>query len=411
MSTQICSAPFTGILIDTDKSIKPCCAYGDHNAFVPAPAATVLENNNDFGVMSDSYRLKDIVESKQRKRIQDITRNNEIPIGCGTCERRYQRTGQSQKEKWVLSPEDSNGSGKLYPGWQDNITSLELNNSNTCNLSCAPCNSFFSSSWLKYEEMLSFDDSRHLKRPPTLPFNLVPHLKEIDLTHLKVLTIKGGEPFMNPELLPVLQYFSEINVLQNLIVNFVTNGTILGKEIEKVKLLLKKAEKVVITLSVDGLGDVGTYIRYSPQKFAKTSNIESFIQSFSDHKNIRWSLFPSIQVYNIFSLYKVVEWWDSMVIKFEIKYNYIELNHFIMGPNYLSVGALQPNTIKKIIQFYEDLFDSRYNNLISSLKKFPYLGDEAHNRMVKYTLEMDKIKKQNVLESIPELEDEMVYIR
>ena len=403
MSTQICSAPFTGIMIDTDKSIKPCCAYGDHNAFGPsAPDATVLENNNDFGVMSDTYRLKDIIESEQRKRIQDITRENKIPIGCETCERRYKRTGQSQKGLWVVSPE------KLYPGWQDNITSLELNNSNTCNLSCAPCNSFFSSSWLKYEEMLSFDDSRHLKRPPTASFNLVPHLKEIDLTHLKVLTIKGGEPFMNLELLPILQHLLEINVLQDVIIKLVTNGTILGKELKEIKLLLEKAKSVKINISVDGVGDVGTYIRYSPQKFAKVENIEKFLKTFEGQRNVKFMLYPSIQIYNIFSIDKLVEWWGTMVNKYENVYDYVELNHFVLGPDYLSVAALQPHTIKKIIQYYKNKGDQRYEKLITSLCKVTYLGDQVHNKMVKYTLEMDKIKGQNVFESIPDLADEMI---
>ena len=40
-----------------------------------------------------------------------------------------------------------------------------------------------------------------------------------------------------------------------------------------------------------------------------------------------------------------------------------------------------------------------------------YLGDEIHDHMVNYTFEMDKIKGQNVIKSIPELADEMVYLR
>jgi len=406
MSTQICSAPFTGILIDTDKSIKPCCAYGDQQPFGrPRARATTLQNNNDFGVMSDSYRLKDIIESKQRKRIQDITRKNKIPIGCRTCDRSYQRTGRSQKMNWVSLPEDG---GRLYPGWQDNITSLELNNSNTCNLSCAPCNSFFSSSWLKYEEMLPSDLIRHQKRPPTTSFDIVSHLKEIDLTHLKVLTIKGGEPFMNPELLPVLQHLLEINVLQDLIIKLVTNGTILGKEIKGIKLLLEKAKRIIITISVDGVGDVGTYIRYSPQQFAKVENIEKFLITFEDQRNVKFHLFPTIQVYNIFSLDKIVEWWGTMVNKYENVYDSIQLNHFVFQPNYLSVSVLRPHIIEKIIQYYKNKDDQRYEKLITSLCKITYLGNQVHNEMVKYTLEMDKIKGQNVFESIPELADEMI---
>ena len=194
---------------------------------------------------------------------------------------------------------------------------------------------------------------------------------------------------------------------------------------ESVKQLLDKCKNVLITLSVDGVGFVGTYIRYSPQQFAKIENIEAFIQSFTEHKNTRFILFPTIQVYNVFSLDKLVDWWDIMVQKYKhtcskplsnsdglyigsVPRGYVELNHFVLGPNYLSVAALQPATIKNIVQYYKNKNDERYDKLIASLEKIRYLGDKIHNEMVKYTLEMDRIKNQNVFSCIPQLVDEMI---
>jgi organic radical activating enzyme len=405
----MCPAIFTGLVFDTDKSVKPCCAYGDNHAVqsYSVEKKNFNDNNNDFGVLSDNYRLKDILESKERKRLQKEARNNELSPGCTVCERRYKVTGQSQKTTW-LRPEHEGGNKGFHDGWETNITVIEVNHSNTCNLSCAACNSFFSSAWLKYEEMSPPDPIRHLKSPPTTSFDIVSHLKEIDLTKLKTLVLKGGEPMMNPDLLPLLQYFSDINVLSNLLIVITSNGTILGKEIDAVRVLLSEAKLVKFSLSVDGTGAVGTYIRYSPQQFAKISNIEAFIQSFTEHTNTRFVLFPSIQVYNIFSLDKIVDWWDIMIQKHKNVTNYVELNHFVLGPQYLSIGALQPATIEKIIQYYKNKNDERYDKLIVSLKKIPYMGDEIHNKMVKYTLEMDKIKGQNVFESVPELADEMI---
>jgi organic radical activating enzyme len=430
-NNQMCPAIFTGLVFDTDKSVKPCCAYGDHHGFSPRNPrleSSDIINNNDFGVMSDTYQLKDILESKERKTLQQQARNNEPSPGCEVCDRRYRsRPGRSQKTTW-LTPPDQGGLKGFHDGWETNITVIEINHSNTCNLSCAPCNSFFSSSWLKYEEMIADPlpwADRHSKRPPTKPFDIVSHLKEIDLTKLKTLVLKGGEPMMNPDLLPLLQYFSDINILSNLTISITSNGTILNKEMESVKQLLDKCKNVLITLSVDGVGFVGTYIRYSPQQFAKIENIEAFIQSFTEHKNTRFILFPTIQVYNVFSLDKLVDWWDIMVQKYKhtcskplsnsdglyigsVPRGYVELNHFVLGPNYLSVAALQPATIKNIVQYYKNKNDERYDKLIASLEKIRYLGDKIHNEMVKYTLEMDRIKNQNVFSCIPQLVDEMI---
>ena len=44
------------------------------------------------------------------------------------------------------------------------------------------------------------------------------------------------------------------------------------------------------------------------------------------------------------------------------------------------------------------------------LKNTEYGGDMLHDQMVKYTKDMDKIKGQNILDVVPELEDEMVYL-
>ena len=70
-NNQMCPAIFTGLLVDTDKSVKPCCAYngsgfGPLRGQEPNNSSDTI-NNNDFGVISDTYRLKDILESKERK--------------------------------------------------------------------------------------------------------------------------------------------------------------------------------------------------------------------------------------------------------------------------------------------------------------------------------------------------------
>ena len=414
-SDLLCPAIFTGLAFDIDKSVKPCCAYGNNTQLDPREHIDAIQssdrNINDFGVMSDTYRLKDILESGERTTLQNEARNNEISPGCGSCERRYQRTGKSHKTSW-LQTADQGGNKGYHDGWETNITVIEVNHSNTCNLACAACNSYFSSAWLKYEEMSPPDTKRHSQFPPTTSFDIVSQLKEIDLTKLKTLILKGGEPMMNPDLLPLLQYLSEINVLSNLLIMITSNGTILGKEIDAVRVLLSEARIVKYFLSVDGVGDVGTYIRYSPQEFASTSNIEAFVQSFTEHTNTQFILIPSIQVYNIFSLDKIVDWWvDIMSCKYENVKPYVDLNHYVLGPAYLSVRALQPRTIESVIQHYRNKKDERYDDLVASLKNMSYLGDEIHDHMVNYTFEMDKIKGQNVIKSIPELADEMVYLR
>ena len=89
--------------------------------------------------------------------------------------------------------------------------------------------------------------------------------------------------------------------------------------------------------------------------------------------------------------------------------------------------TLQPHTIKQLIKYYEEKSkDPKYKdinknsyikshsnpfeNLIYVLKNTEYGGDMLHDQMVKYTKDMDAIKGQNVLDAVPELKKEMVYL-
>jgi len=102
-------------------------------------------------------------------------------------------------------------------------------------------------------------------------------------------------------------------------------------------------------------------------------------------------------------------------------------SHFLRNKAWLTLRTLQPYTIKQLIKYYEEKAkDPKYKdinknshikshsnpfeNLIYVLKNTEYGGDMLHDQMVKYTKDMDVIKDQNVLDAIPELKKEMVYL-
>jgi hypothetical protein len=144
-------------------------------------------------------------------------------------------------------------------------------------------------------------------------------------------------------------------------------------------------------------------------------------------------MMPTIMVYNVFSLDKLLEWW-----LFELKPRYDNANiktiypsfhssHFLRNKSWLTLSTLQPVTINRLIEYYEEKSNNPkyislneksnikshanpFENLIHVLKNTKYGGDILHDQMVKYTKDMDKIKGQNVLNVVPELEQEMVYL-
>jgi organic radical activating enzyme len=395
-----CTAPFTGLLVDADVTIKPCCAWGSN---------IKAETHLGFGKLTDDPNsLLDIINSKERAAVQEQILKGETPPNCRGCEIRYNQTGHAlnyDDRYRVKSAEFPDG--YLSKDWQKGITVLEINSNNTCNLACGMCNSHFSSAWLKYEQQISKtalyrNDFPH--RPPTVPVDLIAQLKKIDLTFLDQVIFKGGEPLMNPDLLLCLQYFSDIGILSNISIFFNTNGTILNKEMESVKQLLDKTKKVIMVISVDGVDEVQTYIRYSPKNFASTANIENFIDYFTGMQNVNIYCFPTISVYNIFSLDKIVEWGQRITKKHDRIQDFpVRLDHFVISPDFLSINVLSQTIINELIQHYTDKDPVYYKSLIFGLKAYEYLGDKTQYTMIRYTLDMDKIKGQDVFKAVPEL--------
>jgi hypothetical protein len=202
-----------------------------------------------------------------------------------------------------------------------------------------------------------------------------------------------------------------------------SGAVIIDKTINETIALLSKAGGVNFNISVDGAANVQTYIRYSPKNLASLDNILKFISIFKKN-NISFVLSPTIMVYNIFSIDKLLNWWlHNMTPAFEELSTYTDIfSNILLGPDYLSLRALQPATIGKLIDYYSNIpeikeynhqtgaFVNLFPRLVHILDNTEYGGPELHNQMVKYTLDMDKIKGQNVLDAVPELTDEMVLI-
>ena len=108
--TPLCTAPFHSVLIDTDKTVKPCCAWAD-------------EPLGDLKIT----RIYDILNGTKLKAVQEQLLKNEWPIGCKSCKEREAITGYSTR---LTQYNDSIVPYQI----NNNLTYLEFNSSTLCNL-------------------------------------------------------------------------------------------------------------------------------------------------------------------------------------------------------------------------------------------------------------------------------------
>jgi MoaA/NifB/PqqE/SkfB family radical SAM enzyme len=193
--------------------------------------------------------------------------------GCEYCREVEQAGGTSDRQFQNQIP-------NIYPPELDSNhtltevvpTILEVFFSNTCNLSCVYCNAKFSSSIQAEDAKFGgaiiaknnfvYSDNQYKKNIPKF-WNWFSQ----NSNSLQRLQILGGEPFLQREVLQLIDYL-KLHPNPNLELNFITN---LNVPTEKFKEILqklhtlqiqRKVKRIDIQVSIDCWGESQEYIRY-----------------------------------------------------------------------------------------------------------------------------------------------------
>ena len=384
MDAPYCTAPFTSFVVDPNKNVRPCCTY-----------------DGSLGNL-ERQSLSNILNSREWSEVKDQIALGETPAGCVNCDVREKATG------WSVRTCHYDPLKARSQDWRTALTQIEINSSNVCNLACTHCTSQFSSKWLQLHDTFGNEVAHHhvtweLHVHPPDPDNIVKQLAAQDLAHLEEIRFKGGEPMLNRDVPAVLQHLHDRGLLQNVLVHFVSNGSIVN---EKVQALLAHARAVSMCISVDGTGAVQDYIRRGPSDIAR---IERFIAAFSALPRARFLLSISVMAYNIFSLDQITAWWEGFRCGDPLRFERLAFHLLVVEPPYLSVNVLRDRTRQTLVRKYRALTDADYSAVITTLEQ-PFAGVEVHNKFVTYTRDMDRAWKTDVLQVVPELVPEMILL-
>jgi MoaA/NifB/PqqE/SkfB family radical SAM enzyme len=406
MTKQVlCTAPLTAALIDTNKGVRPCCVYG-----------------GEYIGNIKNQSLATIINGDEWKKIKEQMYTNEWPTACLSCKEREELTGWSVRKLFADGSFD-------VTGWEEEkLTYLEFNGSNICNLACLHCNAGFSSRWVidnekatkiyktyepsKQKKIYWFDavqqytddvTSRSTKMHLPNPDLVLDNLKELDLSNIRTINFKGGEPFLNAETTAILQYLDEQGILPQVSVSVSTNGTYINDSTLE---LLKKCKIVLLYISVDGVNELFNYIRYGDAKF---EDIEPNIAKFNTIPSVKIDFSTTVMNYNVFNLIEIREWAIKMIEKYENVISY-GFSNCLTYPTYLSILTLSDESRQSLIEYYatKSLYPDEFTRVISALSK-NYAGNDIHNNWIDYTTLMQTVRNNNILDIVPQLEKELVY--
>ena len=250
-SSSFCVLPFVQQFVDTDNKILPCC-IGDRNNIGP--------EYKDFTSFNSDY-LKNI----RRQLLY-----SQKPKACSVCWKN-EEDGKDSKRIKVNKQFDeweyiANGQGYMYttPQYYD------LRPGNVCNLKCVMCNPRVSSKWIEDNELAIEPYEKTVKFSTQQIDDILFNAKSI-----KRLQLAGGEPFYMPSVKHLLQGLVDSGYSKHIDLQITTNLTIINKSILQ---LLEHFEKIVITISVDGIAKVGEHIRFPLNWETFEKNVDILLQ-------------------------------------------------------------------------------------------------------------------------------------
>ena len=365
-----CYAPWHSILVRFNGDIVPDGVYTKRYG-------NVLESS-----------LNDVLNSITASYTKDSIRDGVLPPECEQCRLKEATVGHSRRLFFrdILNPMLENNQNDYSKNFHD-IMFLEFNMSNICNLKCRMCSGISSSAWVKEDKKLSILNEQY-QRPVSHPeFGYTNKSEQIierlfedptPFMNLRYLSIKGGEPYMEPANKAILKKFIDLGIAKNVTLDWTTNGTIVDEEVHE---LAKQYGHTKWTVSVEGTDGLYEYIR--------GGNNFTFAQLNENLKHYdfdRIIIAVTVMAYNIAHLDKIQSWYDGAK-----QDNWsIYFNNVVAQPAYLNPRVL-PQSILSSIE--------------NKIKNINYTNNNGHllKTFVDFTNDLDKIRGTNVLDHCPEL--------
>ena len=200
--------------------------------------------------------------------------------------------------------------------------------------------------------------------------------------------LTGGEPTLALAQYKLFDYLIERGLNENIILKYNTNLTNIPQRMIE---YWDRFKTVKLNCSIDAYGDLNRYIRYPTNWKLVDKNLKRFL----DMKSVRVQIHTTVQINNILHL----NTWFDWVKQFD-KFVYLNiLNH----PEYLNIRVLPPELKQLATERLENYSIEKLDSTIDYM-----WAEDWSNRWqeyVRYTHTLDKSRKENILNVVPEFKD------
>lgn len=256
------------------------------------------------------------------------------------------------------------------------IRDIDMAMSNKCNFKCVTCGVDNSSAWYDEEKIL-----KNIVPRVGYPFehnsailDSSKQIEDVDKEDIEIIRLLGGEPFLDDNFLKFLQGLD----LPKVKIFFVTNCSVFPKKwIE----ILEQANEFVVMFSIDGIGEVGEFVRYGYKQRVFERNLIKWLKFFENKKATIYYHY-ACHIMNVFNYDSTFEYLSQF--EGEMYLSMVE------RPEYLNLKYLPEQTkewIEKQItnesiksHLWSDKFD---NKNVNDFLKYIYFLEEHRSTIPK----------------------------
>jgi len=320
VNNNYCKSPWTGVFIETDGSVKSCCAGGHY-----------------WGNLNENT-IDEILTKPEVIGIKQGIINNQPVEYCKGCRRDEEATGYSLRnyyDQFTTTNELLNSANDFV------LRNIDIRWNALCNLNCVYCNERSSTKW------------QGLKGIPieSLERQYYDHVLDFIKRNgqdLEVVLLVGGEPLLprqNRNLLDNIPDDKHIDLISNLSSNLDNN---------QVFQRLQSKKDVSWQVSFESIGSKFEYVRHG-------ANWKLFVDNLKKVKSIPGHRITALPVYCIYSALNLIEIYE-FIQEIDIQIHWQKL----WGPNYLNVTNFSPRIKQLAIEEISRVLDLPYLDKFTS---------------------------------------------
>ena len=436
---HICGAPWSSLIFEASSEIAFCCMANSTAGVRDLRQGTSTVTDTQNSVRAKAVRANFLNGTYQARLEQfkngifeseldpdgDYTEEELALTYCDSCWRNEATFGVISEPRQfgieqavhvlddAIAQTDPDGYiHKQTPTWIDTMFS------NKCNFACMGCHPTVSSPISKYLEAYDIRDLQSMPRqstptevvisnsdPEGVIDYVIEHRDTINMIHLQ-----GGEPFMMPEVYLALDKLiqHDLHKPDGISIWCHTNGAIRTyKGIDIIEKYLAKWEnRFRITISHDGYGPRGEYIRYG---YTDKKWLETFHRIHDSGASMH--IQHSLNIFNILHQYDCLNWYLEQLPNLDSEGNTVSET---LSFGYWS-GLFGIDNIQLVPELHERAmasiqacigvidYTNEYTKLLARLERMSSLNIEFHKYFNKAVSKFDELRGTDFHKTFPEL--------